>query len=325
MKSRFVGTACLLVVLAGCVERGGAAGAEVAAQARASQILDQVAGGRPSWSHYGSEIVVADGTLFGLRIVSVATGQVRVLTKSSRHSSPEWSPTEDRVAYVDRSVGRLFTIDTWGDALPKELLGGPLELPSEPWSPDGRRLLFSTIVGLGVLDLASGEARMLVLRDAGDMGVGRPQWSADSRQVIGEKFGRKVIVIDVEEGRAEVLGSVEGRHPMFGSDGSLWVLGGAQATQLLRYVANERTAIEGLGGPVRSFDVAARTGDVVAAVVGRGLALIGADGGFKAWLTEGGHHLPRWSPDGQSIAFVDQVGGLWVVERPECALREAAR
>ena len=133
-------------------------------------LLDHVGLARPSWAPDGSELVVDNEDLFGLRIVSVDDGAVRELTRNPRNVRPAWSPLEGRVAYVDASG--LQTIETFGEGFPQRLLSGPVHLAAAPWSPDGRSLLVSTSGGLAIVEVPSGKTRLLVERDGNGMTLG---------------------------------------------------------------------------------------------------------------------------------------------------------
>ena len=116
-----------------------------------------------------------------IRVVAVATGEVRALTgtASTHDHSPRWSPDGSLVAYASELSGwyELHLIDTdGGDA--RQLTHDEADFSEHHWHPDGDRLV--AVRGRGgrfdlvVVDAATGEVS--VLAPGGTWGD--PHWTA---------------------------------------------------------------------------------------------------------------------------------------------------
>jgi Tol biopolymer transport system component len=99
-----------------------------------------------------------------------------------------WSPDGKQILFVDRTpheTNGIYVIDSSG-GIPRLLLTDDHSSETDPsWSPDGKRVAYSTCPALGVcsksdlrvLDLASGKIEIL----PGSDGLVAPQWSPDGR------------------------------------------------------------------------------------------------------------------------------------------------
>jgi Tol biopolymer transport system component len=123
----------------------------------------------PSWSPDGAEIVVARGgfvtptaylaTTHGLSIVTVKSGQARLLPIDGRAMQPAWSPAGARIAYWGVR-GQSGQRDIWTVAADgSDAVGGGVPVTqdsavdwSPTWSPDGQYLYFSSTRG-GTMNL----------------------------------------------------------------------------------------------------------------------------------------------------------------------------
>jgi Tol biopolymer transport system component len=106
-------------------------------------------GSRPSWSADGASILFA--TFDTLRLVTVATGAVRVLAAPSVHGvfDPRWSPGDSRISFVARTPGSLGVYVIDADGSNQQLLTETFVQSSVSWSADGRSLLYAAALGPG--------------------------------------------------------------------------------------------------------------------------------------------------------------------------------
>jgi Tol biopolymer transport system component len=112
----------------------------------------------------------------------------------SLETSPTWSPTADRVAFMSTVNGRanLFIASSAAGSVPAAVAGsGAGQTDVEPaWSPDGNFLAFaSTRAGstqIFLLDLRTGTYRQLT---SGTNPAGQPGWLADGRLVFTKFVG----------------------------------------------------------------------------------------------------------------------------------------
>lgn len=125
-------------------------------------------------------------------IVDIATGEIsQPATLDIVHSSPDWSPVEDRIAFdLD---GDIWTINADGTEL-TQLTSGPNVALIPKWSPDGTQILFRVSIseetrrqgvhGLGVMN-ADGSDIRIFLQPRADMLIF--EWSPDGTQVVFEQ------------------------------------------------------------------------------------------------------------------------------------------
>ncbi len=270
----------------------------------------------PAWSPDGTSIAVAmSGSIWR---VDPATGIADELTSGpGYHSLPTWSPDGRYVVYTDDDNGRNIGISVvdleTGES--RALLDDEFLHTDPVLSPDGTRLAYVSTKPSGYFnayvrdfrDGALGDEEIALTRDENygkdrlyfgpwDMHI-TPAWTPDSRELL------LVSNHEVPLGSGDVV-----RVPLAadGFDEAVSVL-----DEQSLYRARPDVSIDG-----KRF-VYSSTGG--AADQFSNLYVQPTDGGSPYKLTFFEHDAfhPRWSPDGEWIAYIDNAGGL-----PQLALLE---
>ncbi len=262
----------------------------------------------PSWSPDGTELVYSmQGTLWRQRLGS---GEARQLTDGPGYDyQPDWSPDGRTIVYASYDGGEieLRLLDLVAGASRPLVRNGAVNVDPR-WSPDGRSVAFVSTLHEGlfhvfVVDVTgtadpAAPTRVTEHRHGGlpryyyhgyDQYLS-PAWSAD---------GQELLVIS---NRGQTWGS-----------GTIWRMP-AEPGGSMREIRSEETTW-------RADPDWARDGRrvVYSSYLGRQwnqLWLTTADGGSPLQLTYGEHDatMPRWSPDGRTIAFISNAGGNTGIE-----------
>lgn len=149
----------------------------------------------PSWSPEGTEIVfMSDRSTFGdIFIVDVETGDLRVkrIARSpTADEFPDWSPLDDRIAYVEErkraDETRIFTVRSDGsDKRVVSVLEGCCGIRQVEWSPDGKELAITWLrhgqADVWRISVADGKKKRVTYGTTGD---GFASWSPDGQHLV---------------------------------------------------------------------------------------------------------------------------------------------
>jgi Tol biopolymer transport system component len=267
--------------------------------------FDPAQEGFPSWSPDGATIVYSyldrreSGIVAGLHTVPSVGGEPQWLTDEIGEH-PNWS-REGHYIVFDADMGESIKITSARGGQPVRIVPASIRVSSggNPiWSPDGSRIVFKAGTDLWVLDVGSGEARMIFTRDGSKAIPGC--WSDDGASVyftLADEAGfrgksiMQTLVAGDEFREVRPAGDQSYRYMDLSPDGSL-----------LAFVQCEE----------RNCD----------------LWVMPALGGPPVQLTmhPGYDDTPRWSPDGARIAFTSTRANnfdVWVMTLELAVLRVA--
>ncbi|RYC04156.1 TolB family protein [Nocardioides zhouii] len=201
---------------------------------------------------------------------------------------PDWSPDGMRLAF-DENFATIWVVHVDGtdEQAIYECVAPCAAVQDASWSPDGTQLAFMRVLGDGthtvaaqvvVVDVASGDVRVVHEDRSGTAWVYQPRWSPDGKRIVldrsvwasnllDESVRRRtdLMIVTLGDGARLVRGTRGGQAPDWSPDGSSVV-----------------------------FEVSGR------------LALISPDGTGRRWLTrktDGPSIQPTFLPDGTGVVF----------------------
>lgn len=269
----------------------------------------------PSWRRDGLAVVMDSDSPPGIVVVDVLTGAAHSLTHNAYHNTPNYSPTDDRIAYDDRQNGGVWLLDENG--VSTELISGFAELQDRSWSPDGTKILVRKDGALVVIDVRTREWRVLASPD--DLGnvPSLLRWCESGRDIVGLLYPN-VVKVDTSDGEVVVIDDMPNGIAIPGPSGDLWgrpnrgTLGPLhdRSNWLVRLPPIGNLELADLQGDVRGFDVHSSTGWVAAAVGRTGIAIVDPHSLEIYWVANDiDPYAIAWSPDGKHLAYVAYVAG----------------
>ena len=250
---------------------------------------------------------------------------------------PAWSPDGREIAFVRTGPFpgcQIMVVDAGGGDERKVGSCDPRDLVSFDWSPDGRSLIFGSmntargVVGLRVLDLASGVWRPLAYDSAsGDLDHA-PRYSPDGRWIVFVRNPQRGDLwrVAADGGRAERLtwdsGEISGSDWL--PDGSALVFSRRVGHQTRMFVFDlETKQVRDLGiEDARAPSVAGRAGTMAfvrgsprSGIFRIQRSAVGQTAPLEPlFASQGRDAQPRIAPDGRQLVFTsDRSGeaGLW--------------
>jgi len=142
--------------------------------------------------------------------------------------SLRWSPDGSEILFVDRTPqgpDAMYSVPADGSGKPRRLLPQDREAETDPsWSPDGRKIVFSTSPNVGassksdlrILDIATGNVAIIPASD----GLLVPRWSPDGLSIAAMTLDAMAMkIFDIARGRWTKLDSGSVAFPEWSHDG----------------------------------------------------------------------------------------------------------
>ena len=277
-----------------------------------------------------THFILAGVVVLGLTLLMVCVEtQAQIVFASDRDGQPDFIPgwfTHD-----------IFVMDVDGKNQ-RNLTNHPDKDHSPSWSPDGKRIVFTSERDenkeIYVMDADGNNPRRLTENDNFDQS---PSWSPDGERIAfmsdrdGEFAHFDIFVMDADGGNQQNITNnpFDERHPSWSPDGeriafssrrdghfrSRWGItseiyvmnaDGGNQQRLTENRKNDQDPVWSPDGQRIAF-AADRKGDFVNFEI----YVIDADGGNQHRLTENRHMdaSPSWSPDGKRIVFTSQRDG----------------
>jgi len=192
-------------------------------------------GYHPSWSRDGKQVVysatecdyysyVCSGSL---AVVDPVTRQIQMLDRAPLGDFPDWSPTDDVIAYTNASTLRPFLYNVATGANTEIDLHGVIAYhPS--WSPDGTQLValcWEQSVGTQLCIFNRDGSSFRYLTNEPNSSFWNPTWSPDGTQIAFTKYNPTARISLIKPDGTGFRQLIEGFDPSWSPDGKEIIFG----------------------------------------------------------------------------------------------------
>jgi Tol biopolymer transport system component len=269
-------------------------------------------------------------------LVSPDNGDVKNLTNhAAADTAPDCSPDGQKIAFVSDRDGtqNIWVMNVNGTGL-RQLTRESTPAVSPCWSPDGQKIVFvcsrDGTENLWVMDADGDNVKQLTAEKVPNR---RPAWSPDGQKITCERHLAgglvETFVMDADGSNPTNLSRGGGVDAAWSPDGKRIAFtskrGGPHSRPYVMDAdGNNVRLLSNNGNPPGNVSPAwSPDGNRIAFtdfIAGAAqIAVCDADGSKRATLTaQGGSSLARWSPDGQTIAYMhgeaNKRVALWVMD-----------